>query len=136
SVAHTGPNTTLTLPYATDPTSLTPTIAITGVSVNPASGTPEDFSGPVLYTVTAQDGSTKVYTVYVTIALNSAKDITQFTINGVDGTILGTNITLTLPYGTSLVSLTPTITITGVSVNPASGTPQNFTSPVLYTVTA
>ena len=131
-----GTNITLTLPFGTDPTSLTPTIAITGVSVSPASGTPQNFSSPVQYTVTAQDNSTQVYTVTVTVALNSAKDITQFTIDGVDGTIGTNTITLTLPYGTSLTSLTPTITITGVSVSPASGTPQNFSAPVNYTVTA
>ncbi|MDO8649926.1 MAG: hypothetical protein Q7K33_01280, partial [Candidatus Berkelbacteria bacterium] len=45
-------------------------------------------------------------------------------------------ISLTVPFGTSLTSLTPTITITGVSVSPTSGTARNFTSPATYTVTA
>ncbi len=126
----------LTLPFGTSLTNLTPAIAITGNHVSPASGVAQDFTGPVSYTVTANDGSTKTYTVTVTVAANSAKDITQFTILGSDGAIGSTTISLTLPFGTSLASLTPTIAITGTSVSPASGVARDFTSPVTYTVTA
>ena len=126
----------LTVPYGTDVTNLTPTIAITGASVSPASGVPRDFTNPVTYTVTAADSSTKIYTVTVSVALNPAKDITDFVILGVHGTITGTAIALTVPYGTDVTNLTPTITITGASVSPASGVPRNFSSPVTYTVTA
>ena len=65
------------------------------------------------------------------------KDITSFTILGIPGTIVGTNITLTVPFGTDPSSLTPTIVHTGASVSPESGVPHNFTtSPQTYTVTA
>jgi len=131
-----GTSISLTVPYGTSRTSLTPTVVITGASVSPASGVARDFTNPVVYTVTAEDGSTKAYTVTVTVALNPAKDITQFTILGVNGTIGGTSISLTVPYGTSLTSLTPTIVITGASVSPASGVAANFSSPATYTVTA
>ena len=133
-----GANTvTLTVPYGTDPSSLTPTIVITGASVSPASGVPHNFTTPQTYTVTAADGSTKDYTVTVTVAPNPAKDITKFTILGIDGTIIGTNIALTVPYGTDPSNLTPTITITGASVSPASGVPHDFTTnPQTYTVKA
>ena len=47
--------------------SLTPTITISGVKVEPASGVAQDFSKAVTYTVTAEDGSTKSYTVNVTV---------------------------------------------------------------------
>ncbi len=60
---------------------------------------------------------------------DSSKDITQFTILGVDGAIAGTNIALTLPFGTDLTELTPTIVITGVSVSPDSGIVNDFTHP-------
>jgi 6-phosphogluconolactonase len=126
----------LTVPYGTGLTALTPTIVITGASVNPGSGAVQDFTAPVLYTVTAADATTKDYTVTVTEALNPAKDITSFTILGIPGTIGVNTITLTVPYGTGLTALTPTIVITGASVNPASGAVQDFTAPVLYTVTA
>jgi len=132
-----GANTiSLTVPYGTGRTSLTPTITITGASINPASGVPQNFSSPVHYTMTAADGSTKTYTVTVTEAANPAKDITAFTILGIDGTIGANTISLTVPNGTGLTSLTPTITITGASVSPASGVAQDFTLPVDYTVTA
>ena len=132
-----GPNTVaLTVPYGTDVTSLTPTIVITGASVSPASGVPKDFTNPVTYTVTASDGSTKDYTVTVTVAKNTAKDITSFTILGIPGTVGPNTVALTVPYGTAVTALTPTIVITGASVSPASGAAQDFTNPVTYTVTA
>src|SRR5688572_26434548 len=68
------------------------------------------------------------------VDVGSPKDITKFTINGVDGKITGTSIGLTLPVGTDVKSLTPTIEHTGVSVSPASGAAQDFTNPVTYTV--
>ena len=127
------------MPSGTNVTHLTPTtIAITGASVSPASGEPQDFTGPVLYTVTASDGTTKVYTVSVTVTPADAKDITAFTIPGqVGDTVFGAStITVTMPYGTNVTALTPTIATTGASVSPASGVAQNFTNPVNYLVTA
>ncbi|KGK28681.1 S-layer family protein, partial [Cellulophaga sp. E6(2014)] len=129
---------TITLPAGTDVTALSPSITHTGASINPASGVAQNFTSPVEYTVTAADGTTQVYTVTVSLApaLSSDKDITSFTIGGVSGTISGTNISLTLPAGTDVTALSPSITHTGASINPASGVAQNFTSPVSYTVTA
>ena len=126
----------VTVPYGTDPSSLTPTITHTGASVNPASGAPHDFSTPQIYTVTAANSTTKDYTVTVTVALNPAKDITAFSILGIAGTIGTDTIAVTVPYGTDPSSLTPTITHTGASVNPASGAPHDFSTPQIYTVTA
>ena len=49
-------------------TALAPTISVSaGASVNPASGVTLDFTNPVTYTVTAEDGTTtKDWTVTVT----------------------------------------------------------------------
>jgi len=55
-------------PKGTNVTSLTPTIVHTGVKVEPASGAPQDFTNSVTYTVTAESGKTKSYTVTVTVA--------------------------------------------------------------------
>jgi hypothetical protein len=126
----------VTVPYDTAITSLTPTIKHTGASVSPASDTAQDFTNPVTYTVTAADGSTETYTVTVTVASDSAKEITGFTIMGATGVITGTAIAVTVPYGTSVTSLSPTITHTGASISPVSGEARDFTSPVIYTVTA
>ena len=64
----------LTVPFGTVVTALVPTIVHTGASVSPASGTAQDFTSPVDYTVTAEDTTTAVYTVTVTVALNDAKE--------------------------------------------------------------
>jgi hypothetical protein len=53
----------------------------------------------------------------------------------VDQTLL--TITATVPVGSNLSSLVPTISVSkGATVSPASGVAQNFTLPVVYTVTA
>ena len=132
----------LTVPYGTDVTSLVPTITHTGVSVSPASGVPQDFTNPVTYTVTAENSTTQTYTVTVTVALNPAKAITAFSFNGLTPNVIGTvneaakTVALTVPYGTDVTALVPTITHTGASVSPNTGVTQNFTNPVIYTVTA
>lgn len=57
------------VPTGTDVTSLTPTISVPyPETISPNSDTVEDFTAPVTYTVTAQDGSTQKYTVTVKIA--------------------------------------------------------------------
>ena len=54
----------IVLPYGTDLTSLKPVITLSGAtSVSPASGETVNLSGPVTYTVTGEDGTTKTYKV-------------------------------------------------------------------------
>ncbi|MCX6781628.1 MAG: hypothetical protein NTW66_00680 [Candidatus Magasanikbacteria bacterium] len=64
----------LTMPYGTSVTALVPTIIMSGVSVNPASGAANNFSSPQTYTVTAADGSTQNYIVTVNVALATQTD--------------------------------------------------------------
>ncbi len=130
-----GANITLNLPFGTA-TTQSPSIGFVGASIDPGNGVLQDFSNPVVYTVTAADGSTIQYTVTVSVAASTAKTIDSFTINGVAGSIVGTDISLNLPVGTGVTALTPAISFTGASISPTSGTPQNFTDPVTYTVTA
>jgi hypothetical protein len=58
----------------------------------------------------------------------------SFTSPAATGTISGTAIAVTVPYGTDVTGLIPTVTHTGASYTPTGA--QNFTSPVTYTVTA
>ena len=73
---------------------------------------------------------------------SSAKNITAFSLNGTSGVISGSNITVTMPFGTVVTGLLATFTTDGESVSvgatpQTSGvTPNNFSSPVIYTVTA
>lgn len=61
----TGDTIALSIPAQSSLTQLIPTILITGKTIQPSSGSPQDFSKPVTYTVTAEDGSTQNYTVIV-----------------------------------------------------------------------
>lgn len=57
--------------------SLKPTIELSaGATISPASGVAQDFTNPVEYTVTAEDGTTKIYTVTV-----AQRDAGQFEIS-------------------------------------------------------
>ena len=62
-------NATVTIGVEGDITQLAPIITISaGASINPASGVAQDFTNPVQYTVTAQNGTTtKVWTVTVNV---------------------------------------------------------------------
>jgi len=131
----------VTVPYGTDVTALIPTITYTGESVSPASGVAQDFTNPVVYTVTAETGSTQDYTVTVTISSSSSdKAITSFNFENpaAEGVITESthSIAITVPYGTDVTGLIPTITYTGETISPASGAAQDFTNPVVYTVTS
>jgi hypothetical protein len=67
---------TITVPYDTDITALAPVILFTGSAVSPVPGAAQDFSGPVTYRVTADDGSTKDYMVTVQLKGCSPLEIT------------------------------------------------------------
>ncbi len=130
------------VPFGTNISNLIPTFSTTGDSVTVAGVvqvsaiTANNYTTTLDYTVTANDGTTKVYTVTVNNTSSNSKDITAFQILGVDGIINGTNITLVVPNDSDLTALIPTITITGTSVSPGSLVPNNFTTPRTYTVTA
>ena len=140
----------VTRPNGTPVTALVATFATTGatttVGTTPQTSgtTPNNFTSPVAYTVTAGDGSTSTYTVTVTLAPVSAQALTSFSLAGVAGTIDDTakTISVTLPSGTGKTALVATFTTTGASVKvgttlQTSGTtPNDFTSPVAYTVSA
>jgi hypothetical protein len=131
----------VSVPNGTTDLHIVPIIAVSpGASVAPASGVAQNFAVPVTYTVTAASGATRVYTVTVTVATANSKAITAFSFASpaATGTIDETNhaIAISVPFGTPLTALVPTIAHSGSSISPASGAPQNFTSPATYTVTA
>ncbi|MDK2834750.1 MAG: hypothetical protein PWR29_223 [Methanolobus sp.] len=132
----------LTVPYGTDVKSLVPSIVHNAASVSPASGVAQDFSKPVTYIITAANGTKQNYIVTVTVAPSSAKSITSFRFNGLDPDVVGAvnetskTIELTVLYGTDVTALVPTIVHNGTSISPNSGVTQDFTNPVVYTVTA
>jgi hypothetical protein len=137
----------VTFPAGVLVASLKPSIVYQGNSIGPASGTAVDFSNPVNYTVTAKDNSTRVYTILVTVTpvLSSSKTITSFVflkVNNptlsadVSGVIDGQSIVCKVPAGIAVTGLIPTVVHNGNSLNPGSETANNFSAPVMYTVTA
>ncbi|MCX6112732.1 MAG: hypothetical protein NTY22_05555 [Proteobacteria bacterium] len=157
------------LPHGTDPATLdnlTPSIVHTGASINPPNGLAQNFMVPVDYTVTAIDGTTKTYTVHVSIANSSStKAITEFTLTtttyptgfthnvcrkgvmsvtpvGGGSPVATTNIFVALYYGTNVLDLIAGFTTDGAAVfignsQQTSGVTHNdFTNPVTYTVFA
>ena len=65
----------LTLPHGTDVSGLRPGIASYGnVTISPESGVEQDFSAPVTYTVTLEDGTVLTYVVNVCVSAGSKAD--------------------------------------------------------------
>jgi hypothetical protein len=147
----------VTVPFSTDLTNLVATFTVsTGATVNiggtaQVSGTTaNNFTSTVIYTVVAQNGSTRNY--YVTVSKASARtekllltfEFRAFTPD-VIGAINQTNhtVSLTVPFSTDLTTLVATFTSSDLSTVKIGSTTQvsgttanNFTNPVTYTVVA
>ncbi|WP_258103248.1 DUF5018 domain-containing protein [Marinoscillum sp. MHG1-6] len=124
-------------------TSITPTITLSeGATVSPVSGVAQDFSSAVTYTVTAEDGETaQDWIVNITNALNAQTDIVSFSFSEQTGVAIidavAHTVSVEVAEGTDLSALTPTITLSyGAGVSPNNGVAQDFSNPVIYTVTA
>jgi hypothetical protein len=97
---------------------------------------------PVIFTVTAPNMvDSENYFVNVYRRQNDSRNIVAFNVTS-PVTAVGLidedthTITLPVPAGTNLSNMTTSITHTGASISPASGTARNFSSPQTYTVTA
>jgi hypothetical protein len=133
------------VPFGTDINTLAPNniMVSSGASISPAAGEPQDFSSPVVYTVTAQNGiNTRDWTVTITVLpLSTETVITSFSIPGlIAPATIHNEVHLVLgrvSYGTDVSALVPSIGISrGASIDPAPGASTDFSSPVIYTVTA
>ncbi len=152
-----GTDISATVPFETDVTALVATFSTTGSSVavdgtdQTSGSTANDFSSTVTYTVTAADNTTRDYTVTVSTASVSAKEITAFSFlaadnsalsSDVNATVSGTDISATVPFGTDVTDLVAIFSTTGSSVavdgtdQTSGSTANDFSSAVTYTVTA
>jgi len=119
--------------------------------VNQVSGTtPNNFTSALVYTVVAEDGTVSNYTVTVTkAAASSVKQLLTFQFAGLNPVVNGTiteatkTVSVTVPYGTAVTALIATFTSSplstvkiGSTAQVSGTTPNNFTSPVTYTVVA
>lgn len=135
--------------YDTDVTALTATFTLSieaTASVNGNTQTSEittnDFMSPVTYTVIAQDGVIiQNWTVTVAEAAPSTDTVIKtFFVSGQTGVAIDADnhtIDVEVASGTDVSSLTPTVSVSeNATIDPASGVARDFTSPVIYTVTA
>lgn len=134
---------TLAFPDGADLTHLTPEIKVSRyATIEPASGVEQDFSQPLVYTVTAFNGTTVQYLVTASAQdPQNEKRIISFAIEepAVDGVINDAEKTVTLTFeeGADVSSLKPIIVVSDqATITPESGVNQDFTNPVTYTVTA
>lgn len=136
---------TFHMPFGSDVSALTPMFNISeGASISPISGSTQDFGSPVTYTVTAENGGQQTWTANCIVDFNPANAITAFTVPGQSGTSLidssAHTVTFSVPYGTNLTALTPTVTISpDATVSPLSQAAVDFSGQqhmVAYNVTA
>lgn len=141
---------TLTVPYGTDLKSIRAAFTCSeGAEIRVESElqfsgkTQNDFSGEVIYTVIAEDGSSRSYTVMTIVKGSSENFIKSFRFEEVEAleTIITTGsenrISIMVPYGTGTKHLTPVIGLSeNAGVVPESGETMDFSNEVVYTVTA
>lgn len=128
----------LVVPSGTNRSSLTPTISITGTNVSPNSGSAQNFTSPVTYTVTALDSSTKNYQVTVT-ELGSGQTMPSISggvsLNNTTPQAVVVSPTLPLTVSTSNGTTAPTLDFSLLLTNGIGSLPQTTMSTSLGQVT-
>ncbi|MEL6560817.1 MAG: BspA family leucine-rich repeat surface protein, partial [Bacteroidota bacterium] len=135
---------TLTLEPFSEPESIVATTELSpGATISPADGESIDIStGSATYTVTAEDRiTTQNWTVNTDVLSSTEAEILSFELPGQVGEAFidddNYDITLFFSAGSDLTALTPAIEVSrAATVVPESGQAQNFSTDVVYTVTA
>lgn len=133
----------ITVINGTDVTALVPTISISdGATIDPESDVEQDFTDPVVYTVTAEDGTTtKDWTVTVTESstLSDKANIIEVELADVDSIKINdtdTIVTIYAPYGFDVTSVKPEFTVSAGATIADTADARDFTNPQVYEVTA
>ena len=149
-VIDTGNNINVELPAGSSKSGLIATYATNGVTVavgdavQSSGKSTNDFSDDVTYRVTAENGDVREYTVHVSVAKNSDKNITRFIVDGETAVIDENNqtISVSFPAGKDLTDLVSSFITNGISVTvkgeeqTGSESAGNFSSEVVYDVKA
>ncbi|MEE9362776.1 MAG: hypothetical protein V3U92_09275 [Cellulophaga sp.] len=126
-------------------TALLPKIEVSPkASISPSGSL--DFTNPVTYTVTAEDGTKATYSITLSLIKSDEKQIVSFNFLALENVALSKDIVTEIdeasmaistivPIGTNVSALSPSIEISeNATIDPTG--PQDFSSPVTYTVTA
>lgn len=119
------------VPKSTDLKKIKPEIIVSaGATVTPKDGEEKDFTSPVEYIVTAEDGkTTKKYLVTITKTKSDVARMATFTVDGKTATIDQNNKTIYLevPFKTNLAEIKPVIVCEDDSTcEPKSGATCDF----------
>jgi hypothetical protein len=142
----------ITVPAGTPLTEITPVLEVSP-GANVTTEIPEeggiDFTTPQIFTVEAEDGTTRAWTLAVLSILSSETEITGISLKNSDGDVIReisetidpdrSRITVTLPVGTDLSEITPVLEVSPEASVIAEGNPGAFdftTGPKLFTVKA
>lgn len=156
-----GSNISIVVPPKTDLSSLKATFTISQKASIIVGSTPQqdkitvnNFNNPISYQVIAEDGSSSVYTITVTWALNTEKDIVSFGFQKVKNSSLpydivgtvdvsGKKVVCVFPAGVSKSSLIATFSLPegatakiGTIVQVSGSTSNNFIANLVYSIVA
>lgn len=134
---------TLNVTTGVNITDVSPTIELSfgATLISPASIESLDFTNSITFQIQAENGSIRSWTVTLIPILNTQADILainfpELTGNPVINTTSKTILARAL-FGTNLSGLSPEFEISvGAGIVPESGSTQDFTQPVVYTVTS
>lgn len=128
---------TIKLAQGTDISSLTPDIYVSPkAEYQPKEA--QDFTHPVVYTVTAENGDKASYTATVELFDHTIYSF-RFAEHKpkVKEVISDGHITVTVPFYANIKRLTPIVEIPdGATIEPGTGIPTDFTNPVEYILTS
>jgi hypothetical protein len=119
-----GTNITATVPNGTNRSNLIASftasakaIVKVGQTLQVSGTTQNDFTNAVTYTVTAEDGTTKDYTVIV-IDTTKNEGFLSFQVNGINGVVVNNDsiITITVPDNTDITKLVATFKVQSTAV--------------------
>jgi uncharacterized lipoprotein YddW (UPF0748 family) len=120
---------------------LTLNFAISPLSkISPTTGIAQDFSNPVQYTVTAENGDKRIYTITISNLSDEKKIVSATsgsTLNPSTGVINGTNLTISIPFGIDpkILAVNATLSV-GATASPAFGIAYDYSAPKTHTITA
>ncbi len=144
----------VTVPFGTNVTALVADFTLSpqasarvGGTLQVSGTTPNNFTNPVTYAVQAGDGTNQNWTVTVSFSANTQTDILTYSLPGQTGPAVINNgnhtVNVEVPYGTNVTAFVATFTLSsqasatvGATSQTSGVTPNNFTSPVTYTIEA
>lgn len=129
---------TLKVERSQDITQLKPSVIISeNATISPDCSKSIDFSKPITFTVTAEDGSIQNYSVKIEYLINTESNIVSFGINNIECVIGQTTITIKVHKSTDISALKPIVKLSyGATITPDCSNTIDFTNPVTFTVTS